>query len=175
MAGTSGRDTEGRRVADKFNLDAEQHKVSLPRPKGNFDFEKFLQNMDDDDQFFHVTCHIEQGLRDKIARGEFVNLDKLLPKDKGGCGGNIPMNGVESKVELVSKDGHTYFRPVKDSQVNGLRKSVYAAIYTEANPERAAEIWQYCHTINIAASSYHWDNVAYYDVTFRQLMSFKTS
>ena len=32
---------------------------------------------------------------------------------------------------------------------------------------------QYMHGINVAASSYHWDNVASYDLTFRQLMAFK--
>ena len=83
----------------------------------------------------------------------------------------------ESKVELVSKGGHTYFKPVKESHINGLRKweqafRVYAAIYTRANPERSVEIWQYMHVINIAASTYQWSNVAYYDMTFRQLMAF---
>ena len=29
------------------------------------------------------------------------------------------------------------------------------------------------HVINVAASSYHWDNVASYDLTLRQLMAFK--
>ena len=50
---------------------------------------------------------------------------------------------------------------------------MYAAIYTEANPERSGEVWQYMHVINVAASSYHWDNVASYDLTFHQLMAFK--
>ena len=63
-------------------------------------------------------------------------------------------------------------------QITGLWKweqafRVYAAIYTESNPERSGEIWQYMHGINVAASSYHWDNVASYDLTFRQLMAFK--
>ena len=74
--------------------------------------------------------------------------------------------------------GHTYFHPVKDTQIMGLRKweqafRVYAAIYTECNPRRATEIWQYIHTINTAVSAYQWDNVASYDLTFRQLMAFK--
>ena len=131
----------------------------MQAPKGkSFDFEKFLHNLDDDDEFFHVTCHIESGLRTKIARGEFIDFEKLLPKDKGGGGGNIA-SADESKVELVSKDGHTYFKPVKECQINGLRRweqafHVYAAIYTEANPERSGEIWQYIHTINVAASAY---------------------
>ena len=46
-----------------------------------------------------------------------------------------------------------------------------AAIYSEANPSRAAEIWQYIHVINTATSSYIWENVANYNFTFRQLMS----
>ena len=48
---------------------------------------------------------------------------------------------------------------------------MYAAIYSKANPTRSAEIWQYLHIINTAASSYAWENVAYYDFTFRQMMS----
>ena len=50
---------------------------------------------------------------------------------------------------------------------------VYAAIYTKANPHRASEIWQYVYCINTAAQSFHWDNVTFYDMTFRQLMAFK--
>ena len=48
---------------------------------------------------------------------------------------------------------------------------MYATIYTESNPERSGEIWQYMHVINVAASSFQWDNVANYDLTFRQLMA----
>ena len=29
------------------------------------------------------------------------------------------------------------------------------------------------HVINVAASAYQWTNVAYYDITFHQLMAFK--
>ena len=29
------------------------------------------------------------------------------------------------------------------------------------------------HVINVVASAYHWDNVAYYDLMFRQLMAYK--
>ena len=66
-----------------------------------------------------------------------------------------------------------YLTPVSDREgkISGLRKweqafRVYAAIYSKANPCRAAEIWQYLHVINTAAASYTWDNVAYYDYTF---------
>ena len=41
---------------------------------------------------------------------------------------------------------------------------MYAAIYSEANPHRAAEIWQYMHVINTAAAAFIWDNVPSYDL-----------
>ena len=35
-----------------------------------------------DDDFFHLTCHIDPSLFHKIEKGEYVELEKLLPKDK---------------------------------------------------------------------------------------------
>ena len=122
-----------------------------------------------------MTCHIDPIIKAKIQRGEFVELERLLPKAKTGA---MVEYEDESKMELVSKGGHTYFKPVKETHINGLRKweqafRVYAAVYTEANPECSGEVWQYMHCINIAATSYQWHNVAQYDVTFRQLMAYK--
>ena len=124
-----------------------------------------------------MMCHIDGALKSKIQNGEYVDLERLLPKDRGGCGGKIDFED-ESKVELVSKCGHTYFKPIKESQINGLHKweqafRVYAAVYTESNPHRCGEIWQYVHTINVTASSYQWHNIAYYNMMFRQLMAYK--
>ena len=34
-----------------------------------------------DNDFFHLTCHIDPLLKRKIENGEYVDLDKLLPKD----------------------------------------------------------------------------------------------
>ena len=48
---------------------------------------------------------------------------------------------------------------------------VYEAIYSKANSSRSAEIWHYLYIINTAVSSYAWENVAYYDFTFRQMIS----
>ena len=45
-------------------------------------------------------------------------------------------------------------------------------IYCSTNPHRACEIWQYILVINTAASSFIWENVYNYDITFRQLMQF---
>ena len=139
-------------VAEQVILNAEQYKADLHSPKGKIhdddvsvanplgpsEVRKLLDRLqDDDDEFFHISCHIDSNLKACIQKGEYVDLDKLMPRDNGG--GNVTFDD-ESKVELVSKGGHTYFKPVKQTQITGLRRweqafRVYAAIYTEANPE----------------------------------------
>ena len=83
------------------------------------------------------------------------------------------------RLEFIMKEGQTYLAPAggdREPKVNGIRRweqafRVYAAIYSKANPHRAAEIWHYIHVINTAASNYIWENVAYYDFTFCQMMA----
>ena len=181
-------------------LDAERFKASIANPKGNEQSslnqvdlshsiselisllkdngkDKVVEN-DNDDDFMHVTCHIDCNLKSKIGRGEFIELDRLLPKSRNQI--MNPSNG--SKFELIRKDGATFRLPEggngKDVKITGVRKweqafCVYAAVYSEVNPHRSAEIWQYVHIINTAAASYSWENVAFYDYTFRQLMERK--
>ena len=116
---------EENEIAGQVILEAEQLKASTQPPKGkslNFNFEKFMQKLDNDDEFFHVTCHISPNIRSKIAKGEFIDLEQLLPKGKTSGAYALAGNGCaeENRVELVTKDGHTYFRPVKDNQITGL-------------------------------------------------------
>ena len=124
-----------------------------------------------DDDFCLLTCHIEPSLIHKIEKGEFVELEKLLPKDKFG-------KNDEGRMEWVHRDGGTYLVPAhKDTKINGFRRweqafRAYAMIYCGANPHRSKEIWQYITVINTAASSYTWENVYNYDITFRHLMAF---
>ena len=124
-----------------------------------------------DDDFFHLTCHIEPNLIHKIEKGEFIELEKLLPKDK--------FKNEENRLEWVQKDGGTFLVPAasKDNKIGSFRCweqafRAYATIYCGANPHRSKEIWQYITVINTAASSYVWENVYNYDNTFRHLMAF---
>ena len=164
-------------------MDAERFNAAINSPPGKEGqivekIEEVKQNvvrerdsMDVDDEFFHVTCHVDPVLKQKMERGDFVDLEKLLPKSKGRA-----FN--ENKLDLVYKDGHSFFIPApSENKINGVRRweqafRVYAAIYSQANPGRAAEIWQYVHVINTAASAYAWENVSNYDYTFRQLMAY---
>ena len=183
--------SRSRSVADDIVLQAERFKATIEPPKGTDSNETLNENVrellailkntqsleqDNDDDFFHVTCHIESSVRSKIEKGDFVDLEKLLPKNKLQI-----MSGNDGDIEVIRKNGSTYILPEsgqKDLKITNVRKweqafRVYSAIYSEANPSRAAEIWQYVHVINTAAQSYAWENVSFYDVTFRQLMEKK--
>ena len=86
---------------------------------------------DVDDQFFHVTCHIEDSLRSKIEKGEYVDLEKLLPKQREKM-------VSDHKLDLVYHDGHSYFIPAPiENCINGIRKweqafRIYATIFSQA-------------------------------------------
>ena len=116
-----------------------------------------------------LSCHVDPGLKSKIQKGEFVELEKLLPKNKRLSNDN--------RMELVFRGGRSYFTPAPpENRISDIRRweqafRVYAAIYSEANPSRAVEIWQYVYVINLAASTFVWENVANYDYTFRHLMA----
>ena len=158
--------------AEKFKADVNtagmaNQSFTVPPVDLNFDDNK-------DEEFSEGTCHVDASTTLKICKGQFIEVAKIIPKQQA-------INNDDNKrLELVNKDGFTYYIPSaneqKEVKINNVRKweqgfKVYAAIYSKANPHRAAEIWQYIHTINLAASSYHWDNVAYYDFMFRQQMA----
>ena len=174
--------TRVRDRTDKLILDAEKLKANLVAPQGMMlpiaidSNIKLLRNLDNDDNFFHVTCHIDTGTSAKIEKGDFVDLEKLLPNEKAA--GGYAMDETPG-IKLITKGGHTYLAPPPgDKRITNLRKwdvafRVYATIYSDANPERASEILQYIHVIHTAANTYNWDNVAFYDFMFRRLMASK--
>ena len=192
---------ERNKVSDHLILQAEKFKARVEAPRGNYseilmpyDYDKlksrfvtqqglvpidneimFLRNFDQDDEFFHITSQIDPNLRQKIERGEFIELERLLPKDRFG-GKNDDLN--KQLFQLITQGTNSYLEPpqAQHGKINSIRKwdqafRVYAAIYMHANPERSSEIWQYIYVIHTAASSNPWDNVYYYD--FRELMASK--
>ena len=195
------------RIADQLLVQAERFKAKVEAPKGNFlndilmpyDHDKlrdkfvkpeglapldnkilFLRNFDQDDEFFHITSQIDSGLKQKIERGEFVELERLLPKDRSvnrTAGDELNRH----LFQLITQGTNRYVEPPmqqRGGKINNIRKwdqafRVYAAIYTHANPQRALEIWQYVYVIHTAASTNHWDNVYYYNINFHELMASK--
>ena len=114
-----------------------------------------------DDDFFHPTCHINPTLIHKIERGEFVELEKLLPKDRSKLGRG---SNDDNRLEWVHRDGGSFLVPAqRDGKIGSFRRweqafRAYATIYCGANPHRAKEIWQYITVINTAATSCLWDS-----------------
>ena len=173
---------EARTAAENAILQAEQFKARIQPPTGirfnntyGLEIEKLRQMryLDcEDDEFFHTTCHIESGLKQKIERGEFVELEKLLQR-------KLDPN-KDKRLHLVNRDGESFFVPASDreAKIDNVKKweqafRVYTTIYCHANPLRSAEILQYVDIINRAAQIFSWDNVAKYDYVFRQLMAAK--
>ena len=127
----------------------------------------------EDDEFFHTTCHIDEAIKEKIRKGQFVELEKLLLK-------KLQVNTQENRMQLVNKDGMSYFVPSidRENKIDNIKKweqafRTYTTIYCEANPSRSGEILQYVDIIHRAAAIFNWDNVARYDYVFRQLMASK--
>ena len=151
--------------ANQMILEAERYRASIEKPQGK-------QPEISDDDFFHLTCHVDNTIRSKIEKGEFVELEKLLPNDRMGS-----QHKSDNRLDLVHRDGYAFVVPhVKENKITNVRRweqvfRIYAAIYSGSNPHRSTEIWQYVYIINTAATTYHWDNVAAYDYTFRQLMA----
>ena len=118
-------------------------------------------------------------MKGKIEWREFVELDKLLPKDKLFDGRQNFNN--ETKLAWVQSEGNTYLVLArKSTRINCFRRweqafRTYATIYCMVHPQRAREIWQYISVINTASMAYSWENVYNYDITFRQLMEFNPS
>ena len=175
---------EARSHGDKAVIEAEKFCAEVAAPNPGTDQIPYDSNINtipnigvgvSDDDFFHLTCHIDPTLIHKIENGEFIELEKLLPKDKLGS------RNEENRLEWVQRDGGTFLVPAqKDSNISNFRRweqafRAYATIYCRANPHRAKEIWQYVTVINTAASSYIWDNVYNYNIIFCHLMAFNPS
>ena len=152
-------------------LEAEKYKLTLEPPKG-LEFPDFP--LLDDDEFMHVSCSVDDALAEKIASGRYVEFDRLLSKYLKWQ----YSPGEGDRLELVNRAGIVEFKPAEDrpckiANVQMWDKAfrIFMALYTRAHPAKAHELVQYSHTIHHASSKYSWENVAYYDTVFRQMMA----
>ena len=138
-------------VADQLLVQVEKFKARIEAPKGNYnnykelllpyDYDRlrskfvkpdglalldseilFLRNFDQDNEFFHITSQIEPGLRSKIERGEFIELERLLPKDKFSGGKNDDLN--KQLFQLITQGTNSYMDPPQPraGKINSIRK-----------------------------------------------------
>ena len=105
-------------------------------------------------------------MQEKIRHGEYVDFSKLLPKD------HITVE-EDSRMELVVKNGQTYWTPMSEVVVINCFSRweqafrIFSNIYTIQYPHRSSKLIQYYHIIHSIASMYVWDNVYAYDHEFR--------
>ena len=149
--------------AEKFKADATVIDKGRVPELGRYDYHL---------EFIHVTSHLEDVVLQKIRKGEFLELEKLLNKAM-----NPLKTDAEGKMDLVNHDGHTYFVPSsdKDHRINNIKQwerafRIYIMIYSEANPTQTSEILQYLDIIMEASQTFVWANIAQYDYSFRKLM-----
>ena len=186
---------QAKKVADEMIINAEQFKAVIV-PKTGKDLllprtsepnqqqevdqvgviidslkKQMVYDTDCDDEFFHIMCHIDPALRMKIEKGDFVDLERLLPKNRS------QMFKEDNAMQFYyNEGGEPYWAPArKETCISNVHKweqafQVYAAIYSDANPLRASEIWLYVCIINHAASAYTWENISFYDITFRHFL-----
>ena len=70
-----------RQLAKERIIEAEKYKADIELPRGrNFNY------TETDDEFLHLTCHIEQNIIDKVESKSFVELDPFIPKLDGLAG-----------------------------------------------------------------------------------------
>ena len=101
---------------DQLNQNQRVTVVAGPPMQKTFNMLDIGKGVSDDD-FFHLTCHIEPNLIHKIEKGEYVELEKLLPKDKVG------KSGEENHLEWVQRDGGTFLVPAQcDGKIGSFRK-----------------------------------------------------
>ena len=69
----------------------------------------FLRNFDQDHEFFHITSQIDPALRIKIERGEFIDLEQLLPRDRSSRTGADELN--KQLYQLITQGTSSYLEP----------------------------------------------------------------
>ena len=74
---------QARESANEAILQAERYRAEIEQPQGRNLFQNPPQGrVLSDDNFFHITCHVDSATKKKIENGEFIELEKLLPKDR---------------------------------------------------------------------------------------------
>ena len=124
-----------------------------------------------DNKYIVVGARIDSTVKDKIAKGEYVNFVKLLPRDRAYD---------DNRLELINKGRQTYFVPVsqRDPNYNTISSfhkweqafRVYSNIYLKHHPEQATQLIEYNHIICTASATFLWENMYAYDKEFRAHM-----
>ena len=120
------------RTVDKLNCSKQKELKHIDK--------SFVQAVVIDDGYLTLGMHLESSLRDKIEAGDYVDLAKLLPKDR------VKMED-DNRLEMVNRGGYSYWVPVAEREstpINSYNRweqafRVYMNIFVKAHPARATE------------------------------------
>ena len=151
------------------NADMNVHLVNKPQAKLEYDFDlckDYVHSAMVDEHYLMVGGHIDDSLKAKIGKGEYIDFAKLLTRDR-------ILDEEEETYRMVFKGGKQFWAPQASNVIiGGFSKweqafRVYSNIYIKAHPHRATELVQYNHLIHTASLEFVWSNVYNYDRDFR--------
>ena len=164
--------------AEHIVLEAERSKARIfevsGKPTGNLEIEKidkakqndqsYAQALLIDDSYLVMGSQLEPKIRLIIEQGGYVDLAKLLPRDR-------VEREEDNRLEHIIKGGQTFLVPAADQNLAVISNFArweqafrnYMNVFARVHPGRVTELIQYIHVIEIASSSFPWDNVYRYD------------
>ena len=159
---------------DRIIREAEQGRAKIYQTPGkvmNYDVQNvFVHSAMVNEDYYVLAAHLDQSVRDKIEKGEYIDLAKLIPKDR-------MVTDEEQKLQMIVKNGQSFWVPIHEgTAITNYQKweqafRIYTDVFVCANPSRSSELIQYAHIINTIASQFVWENVYAYDKDFRLHMS----
>ena len=98
---------------DQIIRDAENSKAKIFQTPGNrnynFDFEKkFVHSSMVDEEYMILAGHVDANIRVKIESGEYVDLAKLLPRDR-------VVSEDDQRLQMFVRNGQTFWMPMNDN------------------------------------------------------------
>ena len=157
--------------SEQMLREAEASKAKMLATKGRYhvnEFENRVHSTMVDDEYLMIGAHLDETLIKKIVNHEYVDFAKLLPQERLA-------HEEDHRMELISRNGMTYWAPVSDREVGVISSfakwdiafRVFSNVFTRQYPNKAAELIQYSHVIHTASLTYVWENVYLYDREFR--------
>ena len=120
-----------------------------------------------DERYLSIGGHLDEQVRSKIISGEYVEFEKLLPRDR-------IRSEEDQRMQIVNRGNQTFWVPYRENtqSIHNFGKweqafRVFTNVYVQKYPNRASELVQYSHLIHTASLTYIWENVYSYDKDFR--------
>ena len=121
-----------------------------------------------DEKYDLIENQVEESMKRKIISYEYVDLSRLIPRDR------VQLQ-QDNRMIQVNRNGQSYYEPAYEHEVGSIGSfskweqafRVYSTIFVAAHPKKAKELMQYNHTIYTASLTYQWDNVYAYYIDFR--------